>query len=101
MSSPTVPTSCSLVLAPPLEVRGDERAELAVEHRLHVSGLGARAFVLHELIRRQGVRPDLTAERDIALLSRHLLHCLAALVALTGRKTGGEDLHCLGPVLQL
>src|SRR5437016_1844628 len=108
MGSSTVPTathriepgtgrgpSASLALAAPLQVRGDERTEVAVEHSLHVARLVAGAFVLHELVRGQGVRADLAAEGDVALLSRHHLHRLAPLVSLARREAGREDLHRL------
>ena len=42
--------------APPLEVRLDERVEVAVEHGLHVAGLVAGPLVLHELVRRAACR---------------------------------------------
>src|SRR5689334_13520849 len=92
--------SRSLVLTAPLEVRGDEGSEVAVEDGLHIARLVAGALVLDELIRSQRVRADLTPERDVALLARHLLDRLAPLLALTRREARGEDLHGLGPVLQ-
>ena len=87
--------------AAPLEVRLDERVEVAVEDRLHVAGLVACAFVLHELVRRERVRADLAAERDVALVAAERLHLLAPFLALPLGEPGREDLHRLGPVLQL
>src|SRR4051812_5093844 len=59
--------------AAPLEERLDEGVEVAVEDGLHVAGLVAGSFVLHELVRLHRVRADLTPEVDAALLPRQLL----------------------------
>src|SRR5262249_26743622 len=91
----------AVVPAAPLEVRLDERVQLTVEDRLDVAGLVARALVLHELIRRKGVRADLTAERHVLLLPREGLHLLLPFQPLPFGQPGGEDLHRLGAVLNL
>ncbi len=36
--------------SPPLQVRLDEHVEVAVDHRLHIAGLGACSLVFHELV---------------------------------------------------
>src|SRR5581483_1428204 len=87
--------------ASPVEVRLDEGVDVAVENGLHVARLDARPFVLHELVRRERVRADLAAERDVALLAGQLLELRAPFLALTFRETRREDLHRLRAVLDL
>src|SRR6476661_7868925 len=65
MGRPRLAARPSGLAAPPLEVRLDERVEVAVDHCLHVAGLEPCALVLYELVRREGVRADLVPECDV------------------------------------
>ena len=93
--------SSRIARSAPMQVRLDEGVEIAVEHGLHVPRLVAGPLVLHELVRRERVRADLIAEGDVLLVARQPLQLAALLLALTLRQPGREDLHGLGPVLEL
>ena len=91
----------TLAASPPLQVRLDEHVEVAVDHRLHVAGLGPCSLVLHELVRRERVRADLIPEGDVTLVTRQGLDLLAVFLAGALGEPGREDLHRLGLVLGL
>src|SRR3954470_6772238 len=91
----------SALLTAPLQVRLDERVDVAVEHGLDVAGLEARALVLHELVRLQRVGADLVAERDVALLPRERDQLGVALLPLALGEARREDLHRARLVLRL
>src|SRR4029079_4274736 len=99
MGRPRLAARPSGLAAPPLEVRLDERVEVAVDHCLHVAGLEPCALVLYELVRREGVRADLMPECDVALVAGQCLDLLAVLLSLPLREPGGQDLHGLRLVL--
>src|SRR5262249_45377265 len=85
----------------PLQERFDEAVEVAVQDRLNVPGLVARPLVLDELIRGERVRADLIAECNVVLLPRKTLELTPLLLPLAFGEPRPEDLHGLGPVLQL
>src|SRR3954453_4291975 len=90
-----------LLAATPLEIGLDERIQVTVEHGVDVAGLVARPLVLHERVRREGVRADLAAEGDVALLPRDLHELVGAFLAHPFGEAGGEDLHRACLVLRL
>ena len=63
--------------------------------------LVAGALVLDELVRRERVRADLTAERDVALLARERVELRLPLLALPFGEPRREDLHRARLVLGL
>src|SRR5450759_4120942 len=69
--------------AAPLEVRLDEAVEVAVEHGVDVAGLVAGALVLDQPVRRQRVRADLAAERDVAFVAGETFQLLRTVLALS------------------
>src|SRR5215831_482092 len=91
----------AVVAAAPLEVRLDERVQLAVEDRLDIPGLVARSLVLHELIGRERVGADLAPERDVLLLARQRFELPLSFHPLPFGESRGQDLHRLGAVLDL
>src|SRR5262249_38543868 len=66
----------------PLEIRLDERINLAVHDGDDVAGFGVRAVVLDQRVRLEHIGADLVAPLDGALLAAQLRHLRLALLPL-------------------
>src|SRR5665213_2075335 len=68
--SPALPALSAVGSAPsPAQVGREKLVDVAVEHRIDVTGLLVGTKVLYELVRSRHVRPDLVPPRHVALRS--------------------------------
>ena len=93
--------SLKLVICLGVEIRADERVELAVHDRLHVACLGVRAHVLHHRIGLEHVGADLAAPLDLLLDALEFRDLLFLLLLLELKELRAEHLHALLLVLEL
>src|SRR5918993_3791151 len=83
----------------PAEEGLHEAVDVPVEDGLHVARLVTGAEVLHLLVRRLDVRPDLVAHRRLVRPPRDALQLGPTVLPLALRQLGPQDLH--GPLLVL
>src|SRR5262245_66432499 len=101
MPAPRSTSGGGALAGPPLELGPDEPVQVAVEHRLRVADLLARAEVLHHRVRVDDVGADLAPEADRLAVAAGARGFRLAPLELLLDQAGAQHREGRRPVLHL